>query len=161
MKLPRLFHTTLALALVVAGQVGTVEAGDRLFRKKARPVRETVTTVRPEDQVAPTPMLGSFRPTPYVTIGSNPILGGGYGREYSPLIYGPTSAFRSYAAPVTTVVRGYDGVPAVVEGTAFSYPNLPALSPYVYPTRANNYTALPYQRTSPSLDRGGMWIDHN
>jgi hypothetical protein len=151
----------MGLALVVAGLVSSAEAGDHFFRRKARPVRETVTTVRPEDRVEPTPMLGSFRSTPTIFVGPNPMIASGYGRENSLGVYGPLSAFRAYAAPVQTVVRGYDGIPTVVEGTAFSYPNMPTLSPVVYPTRASNYSALRYQTTPPQLDRGTNWIDHN
>lgn len=161
MPLLRRLRFPLVSALVAGGLIGSAEAGDRLFRRKARPVREMATTIRPEDQVAPTNMLGSFRSTPYVLVGRYPIMGGGLGRENSLLVYGPTSYFRSYAAPVETVVRGYDGVPTIVEGTAFSYPNMPSLSPVVYPTRASNYSALKFQTTPPQRDRGTMWIDHN
>jgi hypothetical protein len=152
---------TTAAALIVASLAGTAESGDRLFRRKSRPVRETVTTVRARDQVAPSPMLGSFRPTPYVSIGANPLIAGGFGRESSLAVYGPLSAFRPYTAPVPTVVRGYVGIPTVVEGVSVSYPNLPSLSPVVYPTRASNYSALRYQTTPPQLDRATNWIDHN
>jgi hypothetical protein len=158
MKIP---GVPILLALSVAGLASSVEAGDHFFRRQGRQVRETMTTSRPEDQVAPSPMLGSFRPSSYVLVGSNPQIAGGYGRENSLAVYGPMSAFRSVAAPVQTVVRGYDGVPVVVEGTAFSTPNLPVLSPVVYPSRASNYSALRFQTTPPQLDRGGMWIDHN
>ena len=107
-------------------------------------------------------MLGSFRPVPFIYVGTSPLISGFAGRENSLAVYGPLSAFRSYAAPVQTVVRGYDGVPQVVEGTAFSNPNFPVLSPVVYPTRASNYSALRYQRTPPQLDRATQhWIDQN
>ncbi len=151
----------LAMSLIVASLVNSAAAGDHFPRRKVRTIRETATTVDPANRVEPTPMLGTFRSTPMVNIGANPLIAGGFGRENSLAVYGPLSAFRSYAAPVQTVVRGYDGVPTVVEGTAFSYPNLPALSPVVYPTRASNYSALPFQTTPPQLDRGTNWIDLN
>jgi hypothetical protein len=154
-------RTSAVMILVVAGLAASSEAGDHFFRRKVRTVRETATTFNSENQLAPTNMLGSFRSTPMITVGANPLIAGGFGRENSLAVYGPLSAFRAYAAPVTTVVRGYDGVLTEVEGTAFSYPNLPALSPIVYPTRANNYTALPFQHTPPQLDRGTNWIDLN
>jgi hypothetical protein len=152
--------------LVMAGSTPWAEAGDRLFRKRARPVVETVAAPRPQDRVAPSPMLGSFRPTPYINVVGNGVVGGtysalGYGRENSLSVYGPLSAFRSTSAPVTTVVRGYDGLPVVVEGTSFSNPNRPALSPVIYPTRASNYSALRYQTTPPQWDSSILWIDQN
>ena len=158
----------LTLAVMAWLSVSTAEAGGRLIRRKTRPVVETSTTARPEDQVAPSPMLGSFRPTPYQhhrgngasarTVGYPLSF---YGRESSLAVYGPLSALRATAAPVTTVVRGYDGRTAIVEGTSFSNPNQPALSPVVYPTRASNYSALRYQTTPPQWDKAFMWIDQN
>jgi hypothetical protein len=155
----------LAAVLTLTGlawlSASSVEAGDGLFRRKPRAVVQTSTTTRPENQVAPSPMLGTFQPTPYITVGKaySPI--GYFGREYSLAVYGPLSAFRSTSAPVTTVVRGYDGAPVLVEGTSFSNPNQPALSPVVYPTRASNYSALRYQTTAPQRDKAFMWIDEN
>jgi hypothetical protein len=96
-----------------------------------------------------------------IHVGPNQLINSGFGRENSLAVFGPLSAFRPYAAPVQTVVRGYDGVPTVVEGTAFSYPNFPALSPVVYPSRASNYSALPFQSTPPQNDRATYWIDLN
>ena len=166
--------TPLPVALAIVGSllIGSTtppaQAGGKLFRRRDRaPVVETVTTTRPRDRVAPSPMLGSFRPTPYVTIRDNGVIGGGYsplgayGREQSLTVYGPLSAFRETAAPVSTIVRGYNGVPALVEGTSFSNPNQPDLSPVIYPTRASNYSALKYQTTPPQRDKGLMWIDQN
>jgi hypothetical protein len=164
-------HLALALTLIVsagiAGNTPSTEAGDKFFRRRVRPVVETVTTSRPEDRVAPSPMLGSFRPTPYIMVRGNGVVGSGYsplgnfGRENSMSVYGPLSAFREVSAPVVTVVRGYNGLPVAVEGTSFSNPFQPTLSPVVYPSRASNYSALRYQTTPPQLDRGLMWIDQN
>jgi hypothetical protein len=95
------------------------------------------------------------------------VIGGGYsalgmyGREQSLSVYGPLSAFRSTSAPVTTIVRGYNGLPVVAEGTSFSNPNQPTLSPVVFPTRASNYSALRFQTTPPQWDKAIMWIDQN
>lgn len=157
---------TWGVAAWIAATALHAEAGGPP-RRRARPAVETAGTARPQDRVAPSPMLGTFRPTPYITVGGNGILGGGYsplggyGREYSLTVYGPLSAFRETSAPVTTVVRGYNGVPALVEGTAFSNPAQPTLSPVVYPTRASNYSALKYQTTPPWWDKGILWIDSN
>jgi hypothetical protein len=157
--------TRFALGLTLGGvawlSVSDAEAGGRLFRRKTRPVVETATTTRPEDQVAPSPMLGSFQPTPYVTVGHAYSPLSFYGRESSLAVYGPLSAFRATSAPVTTIVRGYDGRTAIVEGTSFSNPNEPSLSPVIYPTRASNYSALRYQTTPPQWDKAFMWIDQN
>ena len=149
--------------VLIASTDRSADAGDRLFRRKARPVVETVTTISPRDQVAPSPMLGNFRPTPYVLIRGSTVndLGASGGSAPSLGLYGPLSAFRSVSAPVNVVTRGYDGIPTVVEGTSFSYPNLPSLSPYVYPTRASNYSAFRQQATPPHWDRGTNWVDLN
>jgi hypothetical protein len=106
-------------------------------------------------------MLGTFQPTPYITVRDNGLVGGLYGREQSLTVYGPLSAFRQVSAPVNTIVRGYGGVPTLVQGTSFSNPNQPALSPFVYPTRASNYSALKFQTTSPQRDNGSTWVDLN
>ena len=89
--------------------------------------------------------LGTFYPTPQVMIGgAYPTAGGGYtplesyGDATLPL-YGPISAFRVSTAPVLSYTRGYDGQTRVVETNSFSYPNLPSMSPVVYPTESNYY----------------------
>jgi hypothetical protein len=155
----------LAVGLTLVGMTwswaSVAEAGDRLFRKKTRPAIETATTTCPQEQLAPPRMLGSFQASPYVTIGHAYSPLSFYGRESSLAVYGPLSAFRATSAPVTTIVRGYDGQAAVVEGTSFSNPNQPNLSPFVYPTRASNYSALRYQTTPPQWDKAFMWIDQN
>jgi hypothetical protein len=161
--------TIALIGLVLIGSSApSAMAGGRLFRRRERVVVETVAPVsRPQDQVAPTGMLGSFVPTPMVTIRGNGVVGGGYstlgmsGRENSLSVYGPLSAFRQTSAPVNTVLRGYDGIPVRVQGTGFSNPMQPTLSPFVYPTQSSNYSALPYQRTPPYRDKALMWIDEN
>jgi hypothetical protein len=165
----RTWLTTSLVGLVLIGSSApSAMAGGWLFRRRERVVVETISTApRPRDQVAPTGMLGSFVPTPMVTIRDSGVIGGGYsplgmyGRENSLTVFGPLSAFRQTSAPVNTVVRGYDGVPARVQGTGFSNPNQPTLSPFVYPTRASNYSALPFQGTPPQRDKALMWIDQN
>ncbi|MFO0889765.1 MAG: hypothetical protein U0790_11570 [Isosphaeraceae bacterium] len=112
------------------------------------------------------PPLGTFEPTPYVMVrGSWPAAGG-----YSPLqvfgdqsmsLYGPLSPFRPASAPVTTYVRGYDGRVYANRGTSSSTPNLPSLSPVVYPTPANYYYGPRVNRTPPSWSSGMNWIDQN
>ncbi len=163
---PSLPILTLVALVWVVVTPPDAEAGGP-FRRRPRPVVETATTTRPEDRVAPSPMLGSFMPTPYITVRGNGVIGGGYsplglyGREQSLTVYGPLSALRSTAAPVNTVVRGYNGIPTVVEGTSFSNPNQPSLSPVVYPTRASNFSALRFQSTPPQWDKAILWIDQN
>ena len=152
--------------LLVSAVAVQALAGGPFERRRGRVV-ETVRIVGPRDRVAPTGMLGTFNPTPLVVIGSNSSTFGGfspigfYGRENSLNVYGPLSAFRETSAPVNTVVRGYNGIPTAIRGTTYSNPNLPDLSPVVYPTRASNYSALRYQGTSPYRDRAYMWIDQN
>lgn len=158
-----LVGSTLVLALQPSAM-----ADGRLFRRKTRVVVETAAACPdPRNQLAPTGMLGTFTPTPMTIIRDNGAIGGGYstlnlsGFGNSLSTFGPLSAFRQTSAPVNTVVRGYDGVPTTVQGTGFSNPMLPRLSPFIYPTRANNYSALPFQGTSPARDKALMWIDQN
>src|SRR5436305_4397129 len=107
---------SLSLTFAASSLIGLCTPGAEAggpFARRTRPVRETATTIRPEDRVAPSPMLGTFMPSPYVSIRSNFTAGGGYsplgmyGREQSLSVYGPLSAFRTISAPVSTVVRGY------------------------------------------------------
>jgi len=166
---PRFGITVGLLGLVlIGGSSPPAEAGGPWARRRGRVVVETVSPgPRPEDRVAPTGMLGSFTPSPYVNIRDNGVIAqgrsalGSYGRENSLSVYGPLSVFRQTSAPVTTVVRGYNGIPTVVQGTGFSNPFQPAISPFVYPTRASNYSALRFQTTPPFLDKGTMWVDQN
>lgn len=158
---------SLLASAVIAASSLPAEAGGKFFRRHDRPMVETVAVERPENRVAPSPMLGTFRGTPYIFVRGNGVAGGGYstlggyGRENSLSVYGPLSVFREVSAPIDTVVRGYDGIPRVVPGTAFSNPNQPTLSPVIYPTRASNYSALRFQGTPPQWDKALMWIDQN
>ncbi len=116
---------------------------------------------------APTPMLGSFYGTPYMTVRGNFPAGGGY----SPLaqygdstlaLYGPLSPLRATIAPVRVYGRGYDGRPILTDGFSFSTPNLPEISPVVYPSRANSaYYGFRRSGTPAQWDNAINWIDQN
>ena len=122
---------------------------------------------RPENRVAPSPMLGQFRPTPVITVRGNGIIGGGYspiglyGGNNSMVLYGPISSLRQTAAPVQSVVRGYNGVTGVVDGTSFSNPFQPDLSPVQYPTRNSNYSGYRTPRLPNQSGNGITWVDQN
>jgi hypothetical protein len=162
-----LVATALAGLVLVGPWALSTTAGDGLFHRKARVVETVAAAPNPANRLAPTGMLGTFVPTPMVTIRDNGVIGGGYsssnlyGFGVSLSTFGPLSAFRQVSAPVNVVVRGYDGSTAVVQGTSFSNPMQPRLSPYVYPNRMNNYTSLPIQGTPPNRNKGLMWIDQN
>jgi len=137
-------------------------AQDFWVRRSPRPVAAT----RARPAYAPTSTLGTFYPTPYMVVRGNDPVGGGY----SPLgisgdqtmsIYGPLSPLRTRTAPVRSYVRGYDGRIYVSEGNSFSNPNLPELSPVVYPTEANNYFGPRVSRTPPWWSNAINWIDQN
>ena len=136
----------------------------------SRRVRRTTTVNRVvEPCAAPraTGTLGTFYPTPVITVRGNYPLGGGY----SPLesygdttlsLYGPLSPLRTSTAPVLTYVRGYDGQTRLNEAVSFSNPNLPVLSPVRYPTEANYYYGP--RKRSFALPWGSSainWIDQN
>jgi hypothetical protein len=109
-------------------------------------------------------VLGTFQPTPYVMVRGDWPIGGGYSPlqvfgDQSMSLYGPLSPLRSVSAPITTYVRGYDGRLYVNRATSFSTPNLPPLSPVVYPTPANYYYGPRVNRTPPSWSQGTNWID--
>jgi len=145
-----------------AGTGRSSVAGELWFRRPPQPV----AAVRARPAIAPTSTLGTFYPTPYVVIRGNDPVGGGY----SPLgisgdqtmsLYGPFSPLRTRTAPLRTYVRGYGGVTYVSEGNSFSNPNLPELSPVVYPTEANNYFGPRVSRTPPWWSSAINWIDQN
>ena len=119
-------------------------AGDRV----QVPIRGRVsaTSAQPGCACPASSSLGTFEPTPYLMVRGDWPTGGGY----SPLevygdqtlsLYGPLSPLRSVSAPVRTYTRGYDGRIYPGEGTSFSNPNLPRLSPVIYPTPASYYYA--------------------
>lgn len=117
------------------------------------------------DSSAEPPSLGTFDPTPYVMVGGAAPTSFGYsplGRfgDASMALDGPFSPMRSVAAPVTVYNRGYDGVIRAETAVSFSNPNLPSLSPVVYPTQGNYYYAPRVNRTPPWWTSGVNWIDH-
>jgi hypothetical protein len=155
-----------ALGVVLYQTVGPVELASA--DHGARRARRTTVVTRARSRVAPAPntTLGIFQPTPYITVIGNDYVGAGY----SPLgiygdqtmsLYGPFSPFRATTAPVLTYVRGYDGQLRTVEAASFSYPNLPPLSPVIYPTEANYYYAPRVSRTPPWWSNPINWIDQN
>ncbi len=149
----------------LAGFTDQADAGG-IARRRERPVRETVDR-RPENQLAPSPMLGTFRPTPYIAVRGNGIIGGGYspiglyGANNSMVLFGPISSLRPTSAPINTVVRGYNGVSTRVEGTSFSTPFQPDLSPVQYPTRGSNFTGLRPPSVPNQSGNGILWVDQN
>jgi hypothetical protein len=145
----------------VTAAVGPVLAGHRA-RRTARPVVVTQTVRAPSANTT----LGIFRPTPYIMVRGDFPVGGGYSPsaisgDGSMALYGPFSPLRATTASVLTYVRGYDGQIHPSEATAFSYPNLPALSPVIYPTEASNYYAPRLNRIPPSRENAMNWIDQN
>ena len=112
-------------------------------------------------------MLGTFRSTPVITVRGNGVIGGGYspiglyGENNAMTLFGPFSSLRETAAPVTTVVRGYNGVSILGEGTSYSTPFQPELSPVKYPTRATNFAAPRGPGIVPRTGSGIMWVDQN
>ena len=126
-----------------------------------------VTRARPRYVQSSSATLGTFQPTPYIMVGGNLSDGqrgllstGIYGDATLPL-YGPISAFRVSTAPVLAYTRGYDGQVRVVEANSFSYPNLPSMSPVVYPTEANYYWGPRVPRTPRWGSSAINWIDQN
>jgi hypothetical protein len=149
--------------LPTVGTMGTAWAdppprrhGRKLIVNRARPV------IVP-NPAAPT-TLGIFRPTPTLTIRGNDPVGGGYSPlgiygDQTMALYGPFSPLRPATAPVLTYTRGYDGEVRLTEGLSSSYPNLPALSPVVYPTEANYYYAPRYLMSPREPKSAINWID--
>jgi hypothetical protein len=137
-----------------------------LAQHRARHTGTPVTVTQARPACAPSTTLGIFRPTPYIMVlGDFPT-----GRGYSPLgfqgdstmaLYGPFSPFRAATTSVQTYVRGYDGQIHVSDATSFSYPNLPPLSPVIYPTQASNFYAPRLNRIPPSRASAVNWIDQN
>ena len=145
-----------------------VVVGSALAQSPPRRVRRTavVTRVQPCPPPRVTSSLGTFNPTPVITVRGNLPLGGGYSPleiygEQSLALYGPLSPLRTSTAPVLTYVRGYDGQTRLTETSSFSNPNLPALSRVRYPTVGNYYYG---PRVIPNLPWGTNalnWIDQN
>src|SRR5689334_23359612 len=100
------------------------------------------------------PTLGTFQPTPYIVARGDWPTGGGYSPlelygDQSMTLYGPLSPLRSISAPVTTYSRGYDGRIYAGRGTSTSTPNLPGLSPVIYPTQGSYFYGPRVNRTPP------------
>jgi hypothetical protein len=160
---PRRWARVLVFSFVFSQTVGAtaLALADHRTRRAGRTV--VVTRARP----CPAPgTLGTFQPTPYITVRGNSPLGGGY----SPLdiygdqtlsLYGPLSPLRVTTAPVLIYTRGYDGSIRITEAASFSTPNLPELSPVIYPTEANNYYAPRINRPPPRGSSVINWIDQN
>ncbi len=157
----------LIVVILLTGDDVAYSGGFRSRRSSAPPSAHFLVPTTSRSDLAPSPMLGTFYPTPYMTVGGNGVTGG---TGYSPLhqygwsstsLYGPFSALRAKAAPVVTYSRGYDGTFRPTVGTAFSYPFLPAASPVVYPTRGTVRNGFQTQGTPPWWDTGYNWVDQN
>jgi len=129
-------------------------------------VQGVVPAARPVYVSPVTAPLGTFQPTPYIMVRGNWPAGGGYSPletygDQSMSLYGPLSPLRSVAAPVMMYSRGYDGRVYATPATSFSTPNLPGLSPVIYPTSASYFYAPRVNRTPPQWTSGFNWIDQN
>jgi hypothetical protein len=159
----------LAAGFLFTGATRRAEAGKFFQRRQQQTVAVPAAVPAPTAFVAPRPEpppLGTFYSTPYIMVRGNYPAGGGYSPiglygDVTLSLYGPLSSLRAVTAPVATYTRGYDGRTMLVEGTATSYPNLPALSPVVYPTQATNVFAPRVSTTPPWWNSGVNWIDQN
>jgi hypothetical protein len=157
---------TLALAgaLALASSFGhDARAGDRWFRRGSTVV--PTSRVYQAAPASPAP-LGTFYETPHIMVRGNFPAGGGYSPlgEYGDatmVLHGPLSSLRMTSAPVMTYTRGYDGRTVVAPGTSFSAPNLPSLTPVIYPTQATNYYGFRRSGTPPWWANSMNWIDQN
>ena len=172
--------TSLVAVLALGALAPRAQAGKWFQRRQARPVvvapaPAPVPTAyaTPRAEAAP---LGSFAHNPQIMVGGNwpnriaedgpgVALGGyspnGFYGDTTMVLYGPLAALRAVTAPVPVYSRGYDGRTVVTEGTATSYPNMPELSPVIYPTRATNFWGFRETTTPPWWTRGTNWIDKN
>jgi hypothetical protein len=154
----------VVLYLHVTGSFGSALAGGHRARRSAGTV--VVTRAQAVGTSSTNTTLGVFRPTPYIMVRGNFPAGAGYsplgfGGDGSMALNGPFSPLRATTASVRMYVRGYDGQIRLTEATSFSYPNLPALSPVIYPTEASNYYAPRLNRYPPSRASAVHWIDQN
>jgi hypothetical protein len=125
-----------------------------------------VTRARPRPAPSSNTTLGTFQPTPVVWIGGSYPTGPGYSPmstygDQTLTLYGPLSAFRVSTAPVLGYTRGYDGQLRVTEANSFSYPNLPELSPVVYPSESNYFYGPRVNKTPRWGSNAINWIDQN
>lgn len=162
---------TRRLALVLTAAVcmsgsGRAQAGDKIVRRRAYAITPTAYLGDPANANAPSPMLGTFYPTPYVIVGGDRPTGDGYTPlgQYGPnnlTIYGPMSIYRSVTAPVSVYSRGYDGRVYESRGHSFSTPFRPESSPVIYPTANSNYYRPRGTTAPPWRTTGYGWIDQN
>jgi hypothetical protein len=125
-----------------------------------------VSRARPRYVRPASATLGTFYPTPYLMVGGSWPTGSGYSPnntygDSTLSLYGPLSPLRTATAPVLGYARGYDGRTYLVEANSFSYPNLPEVSPVVYPTEANNFYAPRVNKTPRWGSSAINWIDQN
>ncbi|AGA27305.1 hypothetical protein [Singulisphaera acidiphila] len=158
----------LAILGLFAWNATRAEAGWP-FRRRERAVVATVSpvaTVVPVAAPRSAAPLGTFSPTPVMTVRGNYPVGGGYTPadsfgDSSMDIYGPLSSLRATSAPVLTYSRGYDGRSVLSEGTSFSTPNLPSLSPVIYPTQATDVNGPRQLKNPPWWPKATNWLDQN
>jgi hypothetical protein len=149
------------VVVLLAWEAMRAEAGGPV-RRRGR----LIETVARPSELTSYPMLGTFYPSPYTMVRGNFPAGGGYSPlddfgDQTLVMYGPISSFRATAAPVRSYARGYDGHLVTVEGTSFSTPNQPELTPVIYPTQATYYYGPRQLRTPPWWANGINWIDQN
>src|SRR6266700_1208701 len=95
-----------ALIGVLSVAVSSAEAGSPVFRRSRRVTTQYVArTAMPAGAtgLAPSPMLGTFYPTPYIIVRGDGPAGGGYtphgqSGDFAMSVYGPLSALRQVAA---------------------------------------------------------------
>jgi hypothetical protein len=155
---------TVVFSLVTHAIVETT--GQALAGHRTRRRGQTVVATQARSWSAPTKTLGTFYPTPYLMVRGNSPIGGGYSPldiygDQTMVLYGPLSALRATTAPVVIYTRGYDGQISATEALSFSNPNLPEISPVIYPTEANNFYGPRVSRTPPWGANGINWIDQN
>ncbi len=162
----RAFVRTLVVSLVLLHVLGAAVSAlaDPPRRRARRAV--AVRVVQPCPAPRATSTLGTFYPTPYIMVGGNNPVSGGYAPldifgDQTTTLYGPLSVLRTTTAPVLGYVRGYDGQTRLTEAASFSNPNLPILSPVRYPTEANYYYGPRVVRISPWGSSAINWIDQN
>lgn len=159
--------TTLAVAALACLAIDRdAEAGGKFFRGRGRAVTPTAAVANPANADAPSPMLGTFYPTPYTIVAADFPTGNGYAPlgQYgmnNMVMYGPTSIYRAITAPVSIYSRGYDG--SVREERAFSAstPFRPGLSPVIYPLPNSYYYAPRSGLMKPTFMTGNHWVDQN
>ncbi len=160
----KIHYRRLVLLVALFGMFSALSssAEAQLFRRRPR----QTSYVAPSEDPSVYPMLGTYYPTNYMMVRGNYTGGGGYSplnfyKDTTMVIYGPLAATRAYTAPVRYNVRGYNGGSYPVRTMAYSYPNLPSLSPVVYPNQGSYYFGFPRPATPPWWQDGNSWIDMN